>query len=150
MGTRSTITFYEKHDDKLIPYVNIYQQYDGYLEGVGKSFCEWLMDKTIVNGLSLSDKYRQNIANGIGCLVAQYISDIKDCAGDVYIYPMTYDIYKNIDYNYLVTFDANHKLPCRASDMATITINNWGNKPFFKGSPKELLEYIEKHKEEDE
>ena len=150
MGTRSTITIYEKENDTIIPVVNIYQHYDGYLEGVGKSFCEWLMDKTIVNGLSYDDKYRDNVANGIGCLVAQYIRDIKDCAGDVYIYPIIYDIYKNVDYNYIVTFDANHKLPCKASDMATITINSWGNKPFFKGNPKELLEYIEKQKEEDE
>jgi len=150
MGTRSTITICEKENGETRPIVNIYQHYDGYLEGVGKSFCEWLMDKTIVNGLSLGDKYRQNIANGIGCLVAQYIRDIKDCAGDVYMYPLTYDIYENIDYNYIVVFDADHELPCRASDIATITINNWGNKPFFKGSPKELLEYIEKHKEEDE
>ena len=75
MGTRSTITFYEKRDDKLIPYVNIYQQYDGYLEGVGKELCEWLEDKIIVNGFSYFDK--RNIANGVGCLVAQFISDKK-------------------------------------------------------------------------
>ena len=63
MGTRSTITFCEKIDDKIIPYVNIYQQYDGYLEGVGKELCEWLEDKIIVNGFSPGD--RRDIANGV-------------------------------------------------------------------------------------
>ncbi len=50
MGTRSTITFYEKRGTELIPYVNIYQQYDGYLEGVGEDLCKWLKNKIIVNG----------------------------------------------------------------------------------------------------
>ena len=56
MGTRSTITFYEKRDDKHIPYVSIYQCFDGYLEGVGKDLCMWLKNKIIVNGFSLNDK----------------------------------------------------------------------------------------------
>lgn len=82
MGTRSTITFYS--NDKNTPIVNIYQQYDGYLGGVGKDLCKWLENKIIVNGFSFHDK--RDIANGVGCLAAQYIKDNKKEVGNLYIY----------------------------------------------------------------
>jgi hypothetical protein len=73
MGTRSTVKFYRnKHNEKEIVCVaSIYQQYDGYLEGVGKELIEWLKTFTIVNGISLDEEIK--IANGIDCLAAQYI-----------------------------------------------------------------------------
>lgn len=149
MGTRSTITFYEKRDDKLIPYVNIYQQYDGYLEGIGEDLCKWLKNKIIVYGFSFYD--RRNIANGIGCLVAQYIRDNKEEVGNLYIYPIG-ECCEGCDYNYSVIIDESwitswHER--KAEDIITIEVNNWGKKPFFKGTIQELLDYIEKHKEEE-
>ena len=151
MGTRSTITFYEKCDDKLIPYVNIYQQYDGYLEGVGKGLCKWLKNKIIVNGFSIYD--RRNIANGIGCLIAQYIKDNKDDVGNLYIYPIG-EYCEECDYNYSVIIDESwtislYETERKAEDITTIEVGNWGKKPFFKGTIQELLDYIEKRKEEE-
>ncbi len=151
MGTRSTITFYEKRDDKLIPYVNIYQQYDGYLEGVGKGLCKWLKNKIIVNGFSFYDK--RNIANGIGCLTAQYIKDNKDDVGNLYIYPIE-EYCEECDYNYSVIIDESwtislYETEKKAEDITTIEVGNWGKKPFFKGTIQELLDYIENQKEED-
>ena len=148
MGTRSTITFFEKRNNSVYPIVNIYQQYDGYLEGVGKDLCEWLMSKTIVNGLSVSDENSKNIANGIGCLIAQYIAKNKTCAGALYILPLG-DRLKYCDYNYTVVVDTNTETPYRVADRTTIGVDNWGDSYFFKGSPEELLEYIEKQSEED-
>lgn len=145
MGTRSTITFYEKRDDKLIPYVNIYQQYDGYLEGVGKELCEWLKDKIIVNGFSYFDK--RNIANGVGCLVAQFISDKKNEVGNFYIYPIG-EGKDYCDYNYTVIIDETYS-ERKLKDITTIEVDSWGRKPFFKGTIQELLDYIENQKEED-
>lgn len=145
MGTRSTITFYEKRDDKLIPYVNIYQQYDGYLEGVGKELCEWLKDKIIVNGFSYFDK--RDIANGVGCLVAQFISDKKNGVGDFYIYPIG-ESKGYCDYNYTVIIDKTYS-ERKLKDITTIEVDSWGRKPFFKGTIQELLDYIENQKEED-
>lgn len=147
MGTRSTITFYEKSDDKLIPYVNIYQQYDGYLEGVGKDLCTWLSKMTILNGYTLHDKYSDDVANGVGCLVAQYIRNIKPHIGDTYIIPMD-SSQEGIDYNYKIIFDAYGKEPCNAAKVATIMVNNWGRDYFFTGTPKELLAYIDKQNED--
>ena len=151
MGTRSTITFYEKRDDKLIPYVNIYQQYDGYLEGIGKDLCKWLKNKIIVNGFSFYD--RRNIANGIGCLTAQYIKDNKDDVGNLYIYPIG-ECCEECDYNYSVIIDESwtislYETEREAEDITTIEVGNWGKKPFFKGTIQELLDYIENQKEED-
>ena len=150
MGTRSTITFYEKRDDKLIPYVNIYQQYDGYLEGVGEDLCKWLKNKIIVNGFSPNDK--RNIANGIGCLIAQYIKNNKDDVGNLYIYPIG-ECCEECDYNYSVIIDESwitsfFERERKAEDIITIEVGNRGKKPFFKGTIQELLDYIEKHKEE--
>lgn len=145
MGTRSTITFCEKIDDKIIPYVNIYQQYDGYLEGVGKELCEWLEDKIIVNGFSPGD--RRDIANGVGCLVAQFISDKKNGVGDFYVYPIG-EGNGYCDYNYTVIIDETYS-ERKLKDITTIEVGNWGNKPFFKGTIQELLDYIENQKEED-
>ena len=149
MGTRSTITFCEKVDNKIIPYVNIYQQYDGYLEGVGKDLCTWLSKMTILNGYTLYDKYNDNVANGVGCLVAQYIRNIKPHIGDTYIIPID-SSQEYIDYNYKIIFDVDNKEPCNAAEVATIMVNNWGKDNFFTGTPKELLIYIDKKKEEEE
>ena len=151
MGTRSTITFYSRMGGTNFFLVNIYQQYDGYLEGVGKELCEWLKPKIIVNGFSKSDF---NIANGAGCLAAKYISEFKPVTGGLYIYPENV-AHEDCDYNYSVIIDENwmSTYPSseqKAEDIITIEVNNWDEEPFFKGSIQELLDYIEKHKEEDE
>ena len=151
MGTRSTITFCEKINDEIQPLVSIYQQYDGYLEGVGKGLCKWLKNKIIVNGFSIYD--RRNIANGIGCLIAQYIKDNKDDVGNLYIYPIG-EYCEECDYNYSVIIDESwtislYETERKAEDITTIEVGNWGKKPFFKGTIQELLDYIEKRKEEE-
>ena len=150
MGTRSTITFYSRMSGTNFFLANIYQQYDGYLEGVGKELCEWLKSKTIVNGFSKSGF---DIANGAGCLTAKYISEFKPLTGGLYIYPE--DVaHEDCDYNYSVIIDEdwisspfeNNK---NAEDIITIEVDNWGEEPFFKGSIQELLDYIDKQKEEE-
>ena len=150
MGTRSTITFYSRMGGTNFFLVNIYQQYDGYLEGVGKELCEWLKSKTIVNGFSKPDL---NIANGTGCLAAKYISEFKPATGGLYIYPE--DVaHEDCDYNYSVIIDEDwvtsfSTFEKKAEDIITIEVDNWGEKPFFKGSIQELLDYIERQKEEE-
>lgn len=149
MGTRSTITFIGKVDDKEIPYALIYQQYDGYLSGVGAQLVHWLDKKVIVNGIS---DYRPEIANGLGCLVAQYIRDHKDEAGGLYVKPLTTDL-DDIDYNYEVIFDLKASMSPRpgqkATEFVTFRVNNWGEDPYFEGSPEELL-VLAKKEDEDE
>jgi hypothetical protein len=42
MGTHSTIKFYNEYD---IPLICIYQQWDGYISGVGYDLANFLKDK---------------------------------------------------------------------------------------------------------
>lgn len=150
MGTRSTITFIGKIDNKEIPYVRIYQQYDGYLDGVGLELINWLENKNIVNGIS---DYRSDIANGLGCLVAQYIRDFKTEAGGLYIDPIDSDL-KFIDYNYDVVFDIGSGNLAKdngqkTTDFITFRISYWDESPFFIGNSEELKKYIQREKEEE-
>ena len=137
----------KKIDDEIQPLVSVYQQYDGYLEGVGKDLCIWLSKMTILNGYTLYHKYSDDVANGVGCLVAQYIRNIKPHIGDTYIIPMD-SSQAYIDYNYKIIFDAYGKEHCNAAEVATIMVNNWGRDYFFTGTPKELLAYIDKQNED--
>ena len=85
MGTRSTIKFFgeEKEIEKNYSIASIYQQYDGYLSGVGKNLISWLKDIHMVNGIDINGGMK--VANGIGCLAAQYIAEHKKSAGGLYM-----------------------------------------------------------------
>ena len=88
MGTRATIhiakreegvSFSEIPEKKI---VSIYQQYDGYPESLGVTIANYLDNKTIVNGLGGD---RDTVFNGLGCLAASLIAELKEEAGNVYI-----------------------------------------------------------------
>jgi hypothetical protein len=88
MGTRATIhiakreegvSFSEIPEKKI---VSIYNQYDGYPEGLGVTIASYLDNKTIVNGIGVD---RNAVFNGLGCLAASLIAELKEEAGNVYI-----------------------------------------------------------------
>jgi len=81
MGTRSTVRFY----DGQTQLINIYQQYDGYITGVGHDLAKWLKGKKIVNGFGPDDTMENGFANGMGCLAAQYVASLKTRIGYTYI-----------------------------------------------------------------
>ena len=89
MGTRATIhiakreegvSFSEKPDKKL---VSIYHHFDGYPEYLGVTLANYLEDKKIVNGLG-GDR-DVPVFNGLGCMAASIIKELKEEAGNVYI-----------------------------------------------------------------
>ena len=146
MGTRSIISFILKDlDGNESVLTEIFQQNDGYLEGVGRSLCEWLLTKKIINGIGIN-QYTDEYANGYGDLAAQYVRDFKERGpGNLYI-TSSYD--KDwIDYNYEVVCDLKDysflSEGTPANNVITIRVNNFGEKPFFVGTPRELLEYKE-------
>lgn len=141
MGTRSTITFIERVNAGDSIAAQIYQQYDGYLEGVGKSLAEWLIPKIMVNGIP---DYEHDYANGIGDLAAQFVHDFKDNIGYLYLYSPDWDAEAWCDYNYKVIQTIGKDETGNADDVLTIEVSNWGEEPFFVGKPSELLEYIKK------
>ena len=146
MGTLSTITFVQKRSDEETPLVTIYQQYSGYIDGVGHDLAKWLLRKKMINGIGF-DQWTNEYANGLGCLVAQYIRDHKDCVGSLYI--VSNDIEKKyIDYHYTVVIDDSLSMCSKDGDpldnRTTIYVTNWDNKnPIFVGKPSKLLKFKE-------
>ena len=88
MATRSLVRFarreegvsFSEHPEKIE--VQVYKHYDGYPSGHPTDLAKWLTNKKIVNGIG-RDSW--NVANGLGCLAAQYIAAFKQDAGDIYV-----------------------------------------------------------------
>ena len=95
MSTRAIIRFAAREEgvtfsehpevDKIL--TQIYHHYDGYPEYLGVELAEFLSDYRVVNGLGV-EKYRDDgskIANGLGCLAAQVVAELKGVPGNVYL-----------------------------------------------------------------
>ena len=88
MSTRSLVRFvkreegvsFSEHPERVE--VQVYKHYDGYPEGHPLDLAKFLKEFKIVSGLGI-DTYQ--IANGLGCLAAQYVAAFKMKAGDIYI-----------------------------------------------------------------
>ena len=88
MSTRSEIRFaireegvsFSEHPERVE--VQVYKHYDGYPEGHPLDLAKFLKEFKIVSGLGI-DTYQ--MANGLGCLAAQYVAAFKMKAGDIYI-----------------------------------------------------------------
>ena len=136
MGTRATIkiarreegvSFSEKPEKKL---VSIYNQYDGYPEGLGVTIANYLDGKRIVNGIGGD---RSAVFNGLGCLAASLIAELKEEAGNIYIE----DPEKPngwIDYEYYVWGDDHKDIWISIFD---------GDECIFVGLPTQLLDKYE-------
>ena len=88
MSTRSLVRFatreegvsFSEHPERVE--VQVYKHYDGYPEGHPVQLAKFLNGFRIVNGLGMNTN---KIANGLGCLAAQYIENFKEGPGDIYI-----------------------------------------------------------------
>lgn len=121
-----------------IPLVNLFKSYDGYPEGAGKDLAEWLLHKTLIDGIRIEHEV-YGYANGDGCLVAQYIANNKYGLGGLYVTDMDDT---DASYNYKVIIDETKDIPDEgipANDVVTIEISD-GDSFKFSGSPKELIE----------
>lgn len=121
MGTKSIVRFYDEFKSNK-PILSVYQQFDGYINGVGRDLAIFLKDKVIINGIN-NQTMKDGFANGMGCLAAQFVAEKKNKIGEFYI-TSNDDLQ---EYNYEVRF-INNKL--------IIKIDN------FEGTPEELLTYI--------
>jgi len=142
MGTRAMIniarreegvSFSEKPEKVM---VSIYNHYDGYPEGLGVTLANYLNDKIIVNGLG-KDNYR--VFNGLGCLAASLIAELKDGPGNIYIEdPKCKHTW--VDYEYYVWGDNDKDI--------WISVFEYGD-CIFVGKPDKLLEKYSQTKYED-
>jgi len=88
MSTRSLVRFatreegvsFSEHPERVE--VQVYKHYDGYPEGHPVDLAKFLNGFSVVNGLG-QDTYK--VANGLGCLAAQYVAAFKEQPGDIYI-----------------------------------------------------------------
>jgi hypothetical protein len=126
MGTRSTIKFYSE-----VVLLSVYQQYDGYIRGVGHDLARWLSDKKVINGYGMQTR-EEGYANGMGCLAAQYVADMKGGIGGFYLTTPK----DRQEYNYQVRY---------ADGQFNIKVKRWdSNRAIFDGTPQELLKFEEK------
>ena len=143
MGTRSKTSFIEKRGDKLTHLVSVYQQYDGYISGVGHDIAKYILDKEICNGISLG-RDTSKLANGFGCLIAQIIRDFKEDVGGLYI--VTEDDIQ--EYNYDIIFDSDLyysdlNVEYETDKYFEVKVTDWNEQTIFEGRLKELLEFSE-------
>ena len=93
MGTRSLTFVY----DGDVPVINIYRQFDGYPSGHGHELAQFLDSKNLVNGYGEQNSFE---ANGMGCLAAQLIVQLKHGVGGIYIYPVSStDCWQDYEYH---------------------------------------------------
>ena len=132
MATRATIRFatreegvpFDKHPEKW--HAQFYNHWDGYPEGLGVTLADYLDGKKITNGLGRDN---DNLFNGMGCLAASIVAELKDGPGDVYIEPR--DSHGWIDYQYYIWGDTYKDI--------WISIFS-DDECIFVGKPQQLLE----------
>ena len=90
MATRSLVRFatreegvsFSEHPERVE--VQVYKHFDGYPSGHPVALAEFLKDFEIVNGVPFGVD-NSKMANGLGCLAAQYVAAFKENPGDIYI-----------------------------------------------------------------
>ena len=135
MATRSLVRFarreegvsFSEHPEKVE--VQVYKHYDGYPQGHPVDLAKYLKGFKIVNGLGM-DTYQ--MANGLGCLAAQYVAAFKINAGDIYVEnPDTQ--HGDIEYVTYVWRDYGNSIWMSIFDT-------YERKCIFVGKPQELID----------
>ena len=137
MGTHSLIRFREKKDK---PMCAIYQQFDGYPSGVGAGLAEFLVLRKMCNGIAIGEQPSAPAttwANGLGCLVAQYIAATKKGPGGLYV--------EDIDapeeeWTYEVITDGEDDAKLRVEVKSPVS------EVVFTGTPQEFKEWAVAYK----
>ena len=85
MATRSLINFIEVNGKKQSLFASIYKHYDGSLNCLGETISDFLSSKRLVGSSAPVVPEGVTQAFDIGCLVAQFIAENKEGAGDLYL-----------------------------------------------------------------
>jgi len=105
------IKFYELYNGKKEFVCSIYQQYDGYIDGVGKQLKDFIKSGKLVNGIP-GGREEVRYFNGIGCLIGQFVAKFKVGPGGLYVTNSEDDE----EYNYEVIVN-------NSEESKSITIN---------------------------
>lgn len=105
MGTRAIVKIHNTNPDSPV-LANVFFQYDGYPEGLGKDICDMFEKYKVGNGISgQTDSY----ANGMNCFAAQFVAKQKSDIGGVYLVA---DDAWFIDYEYHLYLDIDVEDHC--------------------------------------
>lgn len=138
MGTRSNTvvieTGYQGKAETIL--VNMYKQYDGYLEGHGKNLFDFLNGLRICNGIS-TQQQAGRWANGMSCFAAQMVAHFKkdNELGGIYLHDPSDKSWDN-DYAYIIrgnTFVDGGDL--------TVEVRSW-RETIFKGTVAEFEKFL--------
>jgi hypothetical protein len=122
--------FFEENEKT--PFVVMYRQYDGYLDGHGQELVDFLQPRKLINGIERETSAKA--ANGMGCLAAQAVSYFKgDKIGDIYLHGYDPKYYE--DYTYEVR-------PGKKGGY-DVRVLEW-NKEIFSGTVDQLDKFIGK------
>ena len=138
MSTRSLVRFakreegvsFSEHPEQVE--VQVYKHFDGYPSGHPVDLAEFLKDFKIVNGVPFGDDSR--MANGLGCLAAQYIAAFKMVPGDLYIENPDS---KHMDIEYITYVWVGDSVD---KDIWISIFDTCENECIFVGKPQELID----------
>lgn len=82
MSTRALTVIYHESGQ---PIVTIYCHSDGYPDGHGADLAKILKDRTLVSGIQIPEQ--KNASNGMSCLAATIVAELKTGIGDIYLMP---------------------------------------------------------------
>jgi len=133
MATRAMISVARREEgvsfseipDKTV--VEIYHHWDGYPEGLGVKLASYLDDKSLVNGIGNKDN-EDFIFNGLGCMAASIVAQLKDGPGNVYIEDRGSHAW--IDYEYFIWGDTDKEIWISIFEDSEC---------IFVGKPRQLL-----------
>lgn len=130
MGTPALVSIFDEDGD---PLVNVYHQYDGDPNWVGKELARVLGTYALQDGLGLASETRgQKVCNGPGCLAPTYIREVKLEPGAVYIVPTTGEWYAKFFYE--VRFTARTEF--------TVKVSAKNGEVLFEGSGADYIEWV--------
>lgn len=119
MGTRALVNFVD--DGQTI--CTLYRQFDGHPDGLGTEL------RTLCDGVTLRDGFSVGVdkwpthANGIGCLAAQVVRNLKTRIGNVYLVaPDTHDVGEEYIYTVKAKGERVQIICQEAGDRRTIRI----------------------------
>jgi hypothetical protein len=128
MGTRSLIKIIDDDFGQNRHIATIYQQYDGYPDGVGVALASFIVNSEFVNGIPGGQEPKgERFVNGAGCFAAAFIAHIKHEPGGVYLYPADAE---DEEYNYTVTI---------SGPEVSLKVSEGLGGLLFEGSPEEFL-----------
>jgi hypothetical protein len=159
MGTHSLIVMrVQQPDGSFKVWCTLYQQFDGYMSGVGKTLFTFLADMSLVNGIpitldpaTMKTQSPKNVANGPGCLFARIVTVMKlkcgrydqkgnDFPGGAYLCDPSEWISDQQEYNYFVD----------VCDKTILVKACHGDTLLFEGTPRDALNFNEKDDDDDE